>query len=146
MPVLAAAFLWKPYKIIKDCTKMRHITSVHVVLGVASLLLFLLTITLTFIFCFTPGGFAWTLYGALHGAHSHGLHFWVCLVRNVHEIVFWDWLSALFHLTQRSRHWSCLMLFCSPILHTKPLCSCTYACASWWKTTCATWKHCSYLQ
>lgn len=93
---------------------------------------YLLTITLTFIFCFTPGGFAWTLYGALYGAHSHGLHFWVCLVRNVHEIVFWDWqclfCSTLHKETDTGPVW-CFSAALSSSCNTKPLCSYTYACA-----------------
>lgn len=38
----------------------------------------------------------------------------------------------------------CFSAALSSSCNTKPLCSCTYACASWWKTTCATWKHCLY--
>lgn len=92
-------------------------------------LFYLLTITLTSIFCFTSGGFAWTLYRALYGAHSHGLHFWVCLVRNVHEIVFLHW-QCLFCPTLHEETDTgpvCFSAALASSCNTKPWCSCTYA-------------------
>lgn len=128
MPVAAAAFLWKPYKIIKDRLKWGTLPVCMLYWGLQVFFWFqtfyLLTITLTFIFCFTPGGFAWTLYGA----HSHGLHFWVCLVRNVHEMVFWPCLfcSTLHKETDTGPVW-CFSAALSSSFNTKPLCSYAYA-------------------